>query len=257
MAGGEWHGGRPARQHGRAAGARAGTETRDPARDGRLLARPRAEPAGTPVAPGMHRLAMDGEGDALLYVPRAYDAARPAPFVLALYGAGGDAEDGISPLLPLADEAGLILLAPSAQGGTWDMLRGGYGRDVAFIDRALERCFAHCAVDAAQVAIEGFSDGASYALSLGITNGDLFHEVIAFSPGFMAPVTARGRPRIFISHGTADPVLAIDSCSRRVVPRLVDAGYDVRFVEFRGGHGIPPRIAREAVEWMLGRSSGA
>jgi predicted esterase len=89
--------------------------------------------------------------------------------------------------MSLADEAGLVLLAPESRGTTWDVLRGGYGPDVAFIDRALEQTFGRYAVDPRRLAVGGFSDGASYALSLGITNGDLFGHVLAFSPGFMAP----------------------------------------------------------------------
>lgn len=38
----------------------------------------------------------------------------------------------------------------------------------------------------------GFSDGASYALSLGLPNGNLFSHIVAFSPGFMrAPTLVR------------------------------------------------------------------
>jgi phospholipase/carboxylesterase len=85
---------------------------------------------------------------------------------------------------------------------------------------------------------------------LGITNGDLFTRVLAFSPGFMAPAGQRGSPRVFISHGTHDGVLPIDSCSRRIVPRLERAGYDVRYREFDGGHTIAPEIALEAVNWF-------
>ena len=68
------------------------------------------------------------------------------------------------------------------------------------------------AFDPAHIAVGGFSDGASYALSVGITNGDLFTDVIAFSPGFMAPARQQGKPRLFISHGESgaeggEPVL--------------------------------------------------
>ena len=38
----------------------------------------------------------------------------------------------------------------------------------------------------------GFSDGASYALSLGAANGDLFTHIAAFSPGFMRPPVSVG-----------------------------------------------------------------
>ena len=54
------------------------------------------------------------------------------------------------------------------------MLIGRYGSDIAFIDRALAQIFNRNAIDPSKVAIAGFSDGASYALSVGLTNGDLF-----------------------------------------------------------------------------------
>ena len=102
----------------------------------------------------------------------------------------------------------------------------------------------------ARVAIGGFSDGASYALSLGLANGDLFTHVIAFSPGFITPAPPAGRPPIFVSHGTEDQVLGIDVTSRRIVPRLKSAGYTVTYREFTGPHTVPTPIAREALEWL-------
>jgi hypothetical protein len=42
--------------------------------------------------------------------------------------------------------------------------------------------------------VAGFSDGASYSLSLGIGAGDVFSHVAAFSPGFMTPRDARAHP---------------------------------------------------------------
>jgi phospholipase/carboxylesterase len=103
------------------------------------------------------------------------------------------------------------------------------------------------------VAVGGYSDGASYALSLGIANGDLFSHVLAFSPGFLTPTGQRGSPRIFVVHGTRDRWLPIDSCSRRIVPRLERAGYEVLYREFEGGHVVPPGIAREAAIWLADR----
>ncbi len=122
---------------------------------------------------------------------------------------------------------------PTSKEYTWDAIvgRGLDGPDVAIIDQALESTFSCYAVDPTHIAIGGFSDGASYALSLGITNGDLFTHVLAFSPGFMALAGQAGSPRIFISHGTGDEVLPIDHCSRRIVPQLRRAGYDVRYRE--------------------------
>jgi phospholipase/carboxylesterase len=197
-------------------------------------------------------LGLDTSRDALLYVPTSYQADHPAPLAVMLHGAGGIAEHGLGLLRNFADAAGMILLAPPSRRETWDVIFGGFGPDIAFIDRALEATFARCAVDPGCVAVGGFSDGASYALSVGITNGDLFTHVIAFSPGFMAPAAQHGTPRLFVSHGIHDQVLSIEHCSRKLVPPLRAAGYDVRYQEFDGPHIVPQEIAREAVAWFTG-----
>ena len=217
---------------------------------GQILARPAAQQQGE-AASGLLALAVAEPRDALLYIPATYRADQPRPLVVLLHGAGGEAQHGMALLRPLADAKQLILLAPSARRDTWDVIHGGYGPDVALIDRALGKIFSHYAIDAARVAIGGFSDGASYALSLGLTNGGLFTHVVAFSPGFMAPAHAQGKPRIFISHGTRDTVLPIDRCSRRLVARLERAEYDLFYHEFDGPHTVPPEIAAEAVGWFL------
>lgn len=170
---------------------------------------------------------------------------------LLLHGAKGEARQGLSLLRDQAGERGLLLLAVTAAGGTWDLLRGGYGPDVAVIDAALAHVFERHAVDARRLAIGGFSDGASYALSLGLTNGDLFSHIIAFSPGFAAPADQQGAPRVYLSHGTHDRVLPIERCSRRLAPMLERAGYPVRYHEFDGGHTVPGAIADEALAWFL------
>jgi phospholipase/carboxylesterase len=225
----------------------------------RLKARP--EWPRTPdkaASPGLHPLALGARRDGLLYVPAGYRADRPAPLAVMLHGAGGEGRGGLAPFHPLADAAGLLLLAPEARRQTWDVIaRTGYGPDVTFIDRVLAQIFDRYAVDPERVAVGGFSDGASYALSLGLTNGDLFTHVIAFSPGFMAPAGNEGSPRIFISHGQHDNVLPIDACSRRLVAELRSSGYDVTYREFDGPHTVPPAIAREALDWFLQPSLGS
>lgn len=58
-------------------------------------------------------------------------------------------------------------------------------------------------------------------------------------------------PLIFVSHGANDGVLPIESCSRRIVPRLERQGFTVRYEEFADGHAVPSTIAAAAVAWML------
>jgi predicted esterase len=219
-------------------------------REGRLSAR--LAVGATEAAPpiGLQPLGLDAARGGYLYVPMGYREGRPAPFALLLHGAGEDARDGLALLRQQADAAGLILLAPSSRGPTWDLVMGGLGPDVSAIDRALEEACSRYAVDLARVAVGGYSDGASYALSLGIANGDLFTHVLAFSPGFMASAGQVSSPRIFVSHGLHDRWLPIDCCSRRIVPQLKRAGYSVRYREFEGGHIVPPEIGREAADWF-------
>ena len=217
---------------------------------GRLGARP-GRPTVPPLGPGLHALGLEAGRDALLFVPSGYQPGKPAPLVVMLHGAGGNARGGLDPLLGFAEDAGVLLLSPDSRGRTWDIIHGAFGPDVAFLDEALAYVFERYEVDAAQVAVGGFSDGASYALSLGLTNGDLFKHVIAYSPGFAAPGDLLGSPRLFISHGTDDRVLPITRTSRRMVPMLERQGYDLEYRKFSGGHAVPPEIAREGLEWFL------
>ena len=89
--------------------------------------------------------------------------------------------------------------------------------DVIFLNRALEPGVSRQRRSIQRACRSGgFSDGATYALTLGLINGDLFRRIVAFSPGFV--VTGAGVPhgkaKFFISHGTRDDILPIDRCSR-------------------------------------------
>lgn len=222
---------------------------------GRLLARPALTTKPQEASRGLSPLRLEDSCDALLYVPPNYQVDIPLPLVLLLHGAGGNARGGLAPFLPVADSAGVILLAPSSEGRAWDVILHSYGEDVRCIDGALAHVFNTYAIDPSRLAIGGFSDGASYALSLGLTNGDLFTHVIAFSPGFMVPASRQGTPRIYISHGTQDAVLPIDSCSRRIVRQLRREGYDVQYREFDGPHTIPMEIVSEAWHWFSAKEA--
>ena len=191
----------------------------------------------------------------MIYLPAGYKRDRPSAFALMLHGAGGSAHDVVVNSGPLSDATNTIILGVDSRGTSWDILRGPYGPDIAFIDKALDWAFARCTVDPSHLAIGGFSDGASYGLSVGLANGDLFTHILAFSPGFMVPPTLVGKPRIFISHGTQDRVLEINSTSRGFVPKLERRGYKVQYREFAGPHTVPVEVAREALEWFTGRGA--
>jgi phospholipase/carboxylesterase len=188
--------------------------------------------------------------DGVLYVPET--AGPSAPLLVFLHGATGTGRAHLRAVLAAVDRYGVILVAPDSRGPTWDLIvERRFGPDVAFLDRVLDAVVDRVDADTGRLAIGGVSDGASYALSIGLINGDVLGTVLAFSPGFLVAPNPTGEPRIFVSHGRSDPVLPIDACSRSFVPSMREAGYDVNFREFEGGHTVPPPISDAAVRWWL------
>lgn len=221
--------------------------------DARLRSRPggSATPSA-PLPPGLHPLGLDKGRDGELYIPASYRADGTARLCLALHGAGGSGARIGARLRETPDTRNLVTVAPDSRGSTWDAIQGGFGEDIAFIDRALAAAFRHCAIAPNGVFVAGMSDGASYALSIGLANGDLFGQVVAYSPGFIVPAEHVAKPRFFVSHGTRDTILNIDRTSRRIVPALRAQGYDVEYKEFDGGHEITPDVRDASVRWLYG-----
>src|SRR5947209_1532835 len=195
----------------------------------------------------------------VLYIPTGH--AEPLPLLILLHKAGGSASEwfaGGGSYAAYADKGRFIILAPESPSQSWGTGPKNWGYDYVAINGALEEAFARCAIDRNRLAIGGFSDGASYALSLGLANGDVFGYVIAFSPGFIVRLTrvedlattTKSKFRGCIAHGTADNVLPIASTSRVFVSSLRKNGYDVEYREFSGGHHVSRQVAEQAMTWL-------
>lgn len=213
------------------------------------------EPSSTiprDLVPGPHRLRLaEGDRDGLYYIPTTSKADARPPLWVVLHGAAGTGQSA-QYMFALADEFGVVLVAPDSRDQrTWDGVLRNWGPDVEFIGQAVGHVARLCNCDRDRMTVAGFSDGASYALGFGISYGDQFSRIIAMSPGVMQPIAARGKPKIFISHGTRDGVMPIDITSRVFVPRLKRLGYDVTYREYDGTHRSSPAVVREAFEWAL------
>ena len=216
--------------------------------DGRLKARPKAGVKTT--APPRSALGLGTGRDGILQLP-AIVPAGPMPLLVLLHGASSSAERQLARFNTIPSDNGVAVLAIDSRGQTWDAVMGlGFGPDVDFINRALDKVFGIVSVDPQRLTIGGFSDGASYGLTLGLINGDLFPKIAALSTGFVIPAKVQGKPRVFMSHGTADDILPIAQCGRAVEADLRKRGYNVIFKEFAGRHEVPPAIATEAFKWM-------
>jgi len=205
------------------------------------------------VAIGLAPLGFGAERDGFLFVPHGNDASHPAPLLILLHGATQRARL-FERITPVADSAGVVILAPDSRGYTWDAVRDAFGPDVKFLDRSIMRAFDRAYIDTCRVVLGGFSDGASYALSLGIRNARQLRGVVAFSPGFVIPAREIGRLPIFVRHGTRDQILPIEATSRRIVPALREAGFPVDYQEFDGPHTMRAEDARAAMAWASQRS---
>lgn len=225
----------------------------DPALLGRLSFTHDAHPAPTrPALPaGHHLLGISAERDALLVVPEGLAADAPVPLLVMFHGAGGFPKKVLPFFEAHAATRRFLLLLPHSHLITWDIVVGGNGPDIERLDRALVEVASHFRIDPAHLGFAGYSDGASYALSTGITNGDIASHVIVFSGGFMSVFMQHGTPKVFIAHGLADEQLPIDTSARKHAAQLKAAGYDVTLTEFNGPHAIQPPIVALAMEFFL------
>lgn len=248
-------------------GACGSAEAR-PSKSPVLSARPIADGPAS-LAPGKTRLA----NGAVAYVPPT--AKGPRPLLVLLHGAGGKADRFLDRFVELADRERIVLLAVQSRGATWDLVprkgTGGdgplamkmpaqirFGDDVSRVDAALGELFGRTPVDPGRVALAGFSDGASYALSLGLANPQLFAGIIAMSPGFvMVPEKLPRAQRIFIAHGRRDKILSFRVAEHDILGLLVDVGLEPLFRPFEGDHAIDDAALSEGLDYALRKSAGA
>ncbi|QNM83871.1 phospholipase [Sphingomonas sabuli] len=222
----------------------------------RLAARPVA--AAVDALPA-GRTALDH--GAIAYRPAGI--AAPMPLLVVMHGAGGSAANMLQPLEEAADRHKVLLLSLQSSGRTWDLIervgrspdrvpRADFGPDVRRTDAVLRTLFQRVPVDPRRIVIGGFSDGATYALSLGMANAGLFRGVIALSPGFFVfPDRTDTRQRLFVAHGRKDDVLLFAQ-AEGIAGLLRQAGADVRFRPFDGGHQISRAIVDEGLAFALG-----
>lgn len=208
---------------------------------------------GPPIGQSPLRLSDDGR-DGVLFVPKSYRDTVPAPLLVMLHGFGGWADE-MKSTFALAEEFGVVVIAPESREVTWGKASPGFDDDVRYIGAAYRKVTAAVNIDPERVALGGRSDGAGYALSMGLAYGDIFNHLIVLSGGVMTPIRRKGKPKIFLAHGINDKQMPIELSARRFASTLRDEGYEVTYREYDGGHGTPPAIAREAFVWFVGHDA--
>ena len=189
--------------------------------------------------------------DGLLHVPPILAGNRPAPMLIWLHGGGGHARDA-KKLFPFADEFGVVVLALDSRHNTWDGIDAPFGPDVHYIERSMKHVSEKVSIDPDRIALGGASDGGTYALALGRSNGRVFSHIIAVSPWRLdPPAPVQGDPRIFVAHGLQDDVYPEWHSRRFLVPSLRDDGYDVTYFPHDGPHWVTSVSARALMNWFV------
>ena len=231
-------------------------------------------PAAPQVAAAQQRRIIKLPDDAIAYVPAS--AGPNPPLLVLLHGAGRGSTRIIQGFEDEANRRGIVLLAPTSQKFTWDAIpaairaanpqsaldarvryRFGRSKDSDRVEAAMEALRRQVPFDAARTVLAGFSDGATFALAMGMDRSRPFSAVIAWSPGFAieSASPARGR-RVFISHGRQDPTLHFEVTRKEIVPLLQREGAAVTFTPFDGVHQIPKAPTKAFLDAAFGVVAG-
>ncbi len=213
-----------------------------------------------------------GPHRAVLLTPDEIEPGREYPLITVLHGAGRQDEMLIKGCKGEAERRQALFLIPRSLHMTWDLIAlgvpGGAALDPAageptsarpdldFLEYAYDLIYRRFPVDAERQALLGYSDGASYGLSLGLSNPDIFRAVMAWAAGFLAldgaaiPDGAR-KPLVYLEYGSHDELFPFEQVAVPMRENLRAAGYDVSFhVDEGGRHWPSSSFQDEALDWF-------
>lgn len=198
----------------------------------------------------------NGTTHAFLLTPPVIDPARRYPLITVLHGAGRQDELLCKGYRDEAAARDTLFLIPRSTDVTWDLLTGANRPDLDFLEQTYAGIYARLPVDPERRALIGYSDGASYALALGLSNPRHFSAVMGWAAGFVAIDTRLigpddPKPRILLEHGTHDVVFPFEQVCRPNVELLRQRGYEVDLRIDEGGIHWPSRAFQTtALDWF-------
>lgn len=214
--------------------------------------------ASLPVTPGLHSRTLDSANEPAIHytisIPGNYAPPARIPLILALHFGvrGGDSagagRDVVKILIgPALAELGAIIVAPDSMQGDWSS-----PKNERAVNALLDMIVAGYSIDAARIAVTGFSMGGAGA----------WHFAEKYPERFSAAIPVAGRPPASVS-GWRLPVLAIHSSDDQVVPisptetriaELQKSGVNAKLIALSGiTHFQTNRFVeglRQAVPWL-------
>jgi poly(3-hydroxybutyrate) depolymerase len=189
-----------------------------------------------------------------LLVPTS--AAAPAPLIVLLHGSYGNAAAIVGWWTSLAEQEGIVLVAPDArEREAWQLRADG----PQFIRAVIDEVAAKQPIDRGRIYLFGSSGGAVYSLTLSMIESQLFAAIAVHAGAWRAPNEFRAVPYakrkipIAIFIGDRDeyfPMFAV----RKTQSALEKAGHPVK-VTVIPGHRHPyadvaPEVNRNAWQFM-------
>ncbi len=203
-----------------------------------------------------------------LHIPENYDESKSYPLILGLHGYGDNADGFIQlwkgfenqDIMYAALEAPYPLPGRTSNGYSWvtwlpgvEGLAPGCGEMTEqLIVNTVKKLQGEFNVHGTYLL--GFSQGSWYAFTAGIKNHEDVSGIICFG-GWLdeeigdEALTEAKSLRVFIGHGTGDTMVKYEE-GTSARDRLVKSGYNVKFVDFEGGHTIEKEALKQAIEWI-------
>jgi polyhydroxybutyrate depolymerase len=193
------------------------------------------------LAQGPDTLVYDGLDRTFnVYVPSSYDAAQPAPLVIALHSSGssGRSLEILSGLDAMAEEQGFIVAYPNSADVAWNDGRISNGwlpgvpetDDVGFINALIDHLEETYAVDPAHVYLVGHSTGGVMAYRLACQTPERFAKiaVVGAMPWNFITDSCTGDPvSLLMIWGAQDGIYPLDG---RDIPKETPEDPDLRIL---------------------------
>ena len=200
---------------------------------------------------------VNGPARGVMLTPDEIDPTKQYPLITVFHGAGRQDEMLVKACRDEPEGRQAFFFIPRSVAPTWDLITGEGRADLDFLEYAYDLIYRRYPIDAASQCLIGYSDGASYALSLGLSNARCFDALMVWAAGFIVldPATADAaapKPRLYLEYGTHDELFSFDRVALPMQANLESAGYDVTFSIDEGGRHWPSgSFQREALDWYF------
>ncbi len=193
------------------------------------------------------------------------------PLLILLHGYGSNEEDLFSFAPELPDDSYVISVrAPydlQPYGHAWYAIHFDADENkfsdneqakqsVEIIASFIDEVVKQYPIDAKNVILIGFSQGAILSYATALTYPEKISKVVALSGYFNQEILpevidtkAISHLKFFVSHGSVDQVIPVE-WARKAKPALENLGLEVEYQEYPIGHGVSPKNFFDFKNWL-------